>query len=269
MPLSPAAIGAGGDLLGTVANAVFTGMGNRAQRKWNERMYDRQFQDNIRFWNMQNEYNAPQQQMNRYKEAGLNPNLIYGSGSQAGTASPINTPDVQPYQHRNPDVGSGISGALSKLAHYQDFQIKQAQLDIMKQQGNNIALDNMSKEFNNQILGLEYSDKSKMLPTRQAAEIARLDQIRANTSFTVNQQDLNTIKNATDVKTALSQLLSMEQQRSKTDSEIKQIQQATVNLANDAELKNIDMELRRIGVMPGSPAWLNMVATFFNMLMQR
>lgn len=266
---NPALIGAAGEVLGAATNAVFTGMGNRAQRRWNERMYDRQFQDNIRFWDMQNEYNAPSSQMKRYQEAGLNPNLIYGSGSQAGTASPISTPDVQPYQHRNPDVGSGVSGALSKLAGYQDFQIKQAQIDLLKQQGNNLALDNLSKEFQNQILGLEFSDKQQMLPTRQAAEVARLEQIKANTSFTINQQDLNTIKNATDVKTALSQLLSMEQQRSKTDNEIKQIQQATRNLGKDEELKNIDIELRRIGVMPGSPAWLNMVATFFNLLMQR
>lgn len=266
---NPAAIGAAGELLGAGLNAVTTGMGNRAQRKWNERMYDRQFQDNIKFWNMQNEYNAPSSQMKRYQEAGLNPNLIYGSGSQAGTASPINTPDVQPYQHRNPDVGSGVSGALSKLAGYQDFQIKQAQIDLLKQQGNNLAQDNLTKQFQNQIIGLEYSDKEKMLPTRQATEIARLKQIEANTAFTVNQQDLNSVKNATDVKTALSQLLSMEQQRSKTDYEIKQIQQATVNLAKDEELKNIDIELRRIGVMPGSPAWLNMIATFYNLLMQR
>lgn len=262
-----AAIGAGGDLLGSAVNAISTGLTNRAQRRWSEKMYDRQYQDNIRFWNLQNEYNAPEAQMNRYKAAGLNPNLVYGSGSSAGTASSISTPDVQPVQYRTPDIGSGISGALNTLARYQDFQIKQAQIDIMKQQGNNLALQNMGMEFKNQILGLDYADKEKMLPTRQATEVARLKQIGANTDFTINQQQLNTVKNAADVKTALSGLLSMEEQRAKSRTERAQIEQATRNLKKDEALKNIDIELRQIGVMPGSPAWMNVVGTFFNLLM--
>ena len=36
-------------------------------------------QNNIRFWKMQNEYNTPANQMKRLQDAGLNPNLIYGS----------------------------------------------------------------------------------------------------------------------------------------------------------------------------------------------
>ena len=41
-------------------------------------------------WNMMNDYNHPVQQMQRLKEAGLNPLLVYGSGSVTGntTGSP-------------------------------------------------------------------------------------------------------------------------------------------------------------------------------------
>ena len=44
--------------------------------------------NNIRLWNMNNAYNTPKAQMQRFKEANLNPNLIYG---QTNTATPIST----------------------------------------------------------------------------------------------------------------------------------------------------------------------------------
>ncbi len=37
---------------------------------------------NIEFWNMQNAYNDPSAQMARLKQAGLNPNLIYGQSTK-------------------------------------------------------------------------------------------------------------------------------------------------------------------------------------------
>lgn len=272
MPLSPlaaAAIPAGGDFLTAGLNALTTGMTNRAQRRWSEQMYNRQYQDNIAFWNRQNEYNSPQAQMKRYQEAGLNPNLIYGSGSSAGTASPINTPDVQPVQYRTPDLSGIGNGIVSTLSRYQDYQIKQAQLDNLKTQNNLMQLEVPIKQFRSGIMGQEFSLNEKLLPTREATEVARLKQIGANTDFTMNQQNLNTIKNAADVKTALSSLLSMEEQRAKSRTERAQIEQATQNLKKDGELKQIDIELRQMGIMPGSPAWINIVGTFFKLLMNR
>ncbi|AXH74701.1 MAG: DNA pilot protein [Microviridae sp.] len=42
-------------------------------------------------WNRQNEYNSPAAQMQRYKEAGLSPHLIYG---QTNTAAPVRSTDM-------------------------------------------------------------------------------------------------------------------------------------------------------------------------------
>lgn len=44
-------------------------------------------QEQIAFWNMQNAYNSPVEQMARLKEAGLNPMLVYGGGNVAGNAA--------------------------------------------------------------------------------------------------------------------------------------------------------------------------------------
>jgi hypothetical protein len=58
---------------------------------------------NIEFWNMQNKYNTPKAQMGRLKDAGLNPNLIYGSGSaNTGVAGSIAPSKAAPYNIQNP-----------------------------------------------------------------------------------------------------------------------------------------------------------------------
>lgn len=60
-------------------------------------------QNNIRFWKMQNEYNTPANQMKRLQDAGLNPNLIYGSGSaNTGVAGSIAPSKPAPYNIKNP-----------------------------------------------------------------------------------------------------------------------------------------------------------------------
>lgn len=73
------------------------------QRKLNEQKfgYDRQladeaYQRDVAMWNMQNAYNTPAQQMQRLNQAGLNPNLVYGSGNVTGNTagSPPSYPQV-------------------------------------------------------------------------------------------------------------------------------------------------------------------------------
>ena len=68
--------------------------------KSRQRQADKQ---NIKFWNMQNEYNTPANQMARLKKAGLNPNLIYGSGSaNTGVAGSVAPSKPAPYNIKNP-----------------------------------------------------------------------------------------------------------------------------------------------------------------------
>lgn len=50
-----------------------------------KKLMDKQYQQALDQWNRQNEYNSPAAQMQRFIEAGLNPDLIYG---QMGNGSP-------------------------------------------------------------------------------------------------------------------------------------------------------------------------------------
>lgn len=57
------------------------------------------YQRSVQMWHMQNMYNTPQAQMQRFAAGGLNPHLIYGQGSSGQASSP---PQYQPaaMQHR-------------------------------------------------------------------------------------------------------------------------------------------------------------------------
>lgn len=70
------AINTAGQLIGGVAQ-------NKRQWRYQQAAMDKQQQLNLEAWNLQNQYNTPQQQMMRLQQAGLNPRLIYGSGSSA------------------------------------------------------------------------------------------------------------------------------------------------------------------------------------------
>lgn len=56
---------------------------------------------NVQNWKMQNEYNSPKNQMQRYIDAGLNPNLVYGN--LQNTADSLSSPSASsaPVQRRD------------------------------------------------------------------------------------------------------------------------------------------------------------------------
>ena len=76
-----------GSAFGPVGTAVGGFAGDLFERNWAKDDSKQAFERNIAAWSMNNAYNDPAQQMMRLKAAGLNPNLVYGSGSVAGNTS--------------------------------------------------------------------------------------------------------------------------------------------------------------------------------------
>jgi len=60
---------------------------NKKQREWMERREDLQYSRGWDVMEYQNFYNSPEQQMNRFRQAGLNPHLIFGKGTAGNTQS--------------------------------------------------------------------------------------------------------------------------------------------------------------------------------------
>lgn len=103
--------------------------------------YKYQLKNNIALWNMNNAYNTPKAQMERFKEAGLNPNLIYG---QTNTASPISTAN---YDVNNSEGQLGFENSQKILGNYLALSNLGIQKDLSSAQVRNIdnSID-MSKQ---------------------------------------------------------------------------------------------------------------------------
>lgn len=133
-----ALIAGGGQLVGNVVGAITGNNQQKKARQWQEKM-----------WHMQNEYNTPTQQMQRLKDAGLNPHLVYGNGANV-QAGPVGSP---PPTQPTPDYGSAFATAqqayvTNKLA---DNQLKQGEADLLikQEQLKGLQEDNVFKGLNN------------------------------------------------------------------------------------------------------------------------
>lgn len=98
----------------------------------NKQLAEYQYSKDLEMWNKANEYNSPAAQMARYTSAGLNPNLIYGTG----TASAGNTATTLP-KYQAPTVQYDYKPPVDiakRIGEFQNFQLRQAQIDNLKEQ---------------------------------------------------------------------------------------------------------------------------------------
>lgn len=123
------------------------------------------WQNNLSLYHYNNAYNTPQAQMERLQEAGLNPNLVYGSGSVSGNTSgslpsyPVTNPDYRGQQSQS-------AAFLTAASQYLDYATKSAQVDnlaaqneMIRTQTEGAAIENMRREFDLNI------ERSTELPT--------------------------------------------------------------------------------------------------------
>lgn len=102
---------------------------NQANRELAEYSYSK----DLEMWNKGNAYNDPTAQMARLKKAGLNPNLVYGTGAVGNTAGNLpkyNAPTMS-YNYR-PAVDP-----LQVIGAYQDFRLRQAETEKAEAEAKN------------------------------------------------------------------------------------------------------------------------------------
>ncbi|WGL31466.1 DNA pilot protein [Dipodfec virus UOA04_Rod_1087] len=105
IPLAGPVFGAIGSILGA-NSANKTNETNlqiaRETNQANAELAKYNWQQQVGMWNAQNAYNTPSAQMARYREAGLNPNLVYGQGTN-GNSNSIPTPATPTMQAAHVD----------------------------------------------------------------------------------------------------------------------------------------------------------------------
>lgn len=117
-------------LLAAVAGgALVNWLGNRQVNFQNQVNATDQRKFDLQMWNLNNQYNSPVAQMGRLKEAGLNPNLIYGSGS-ASTGLSSSYPKAQIPTVVN-TMSSASQAPMQALNSFYDLRLKEAQINAV------------------------------------------------------------------------------------------------------------------------------------------
>jgi hypothetical protein len=197
----------------------------RENHAYNSQAAEAAYGRNLDMWERQNRYNDPSAQMARLKAAGLNPNMVYGQGSggasgHAGDA-PQFTPPQRNFQHFSPlDIPQ-------TLGMYQDFQIKNQQLNNLKAQAENTRAKTINEHSRKLLLDvqgkrgqLDYDQQSYLNPYEAAitgnqarASEAKLLQEWQRVSLMSQEELKNVLQTQQMEKNLTSTDLAQEQQR--------------------------------------------------------
>lgn len=117
-------------------------------------------------WNRTNAYNSPEQQMNRLRQAGVNPHLAFGKGGENTAAM------IRGSQSPNPNLDSpkviAPNAGGNKILEFAQLKQMQAQTDQTQQVIQNLKVDQLlkvletaGKSTSNQMALVDYEVKQK------------------------------------------------------------------------------------------------------------
>lgn len=221
----------------SAANTAGTVISNDLSYKQNVKLAEQQFNRNKEMWNLANQYNSPEQQMQRFKAAGLNENLIYGQGNAGNTATTL--PQYSAPEYNPPRVDFDV---LSKMRTYQDMRLQQTQIDNNKAQHDVILQDLANKQVLNA-------------------------SIMANTDFTKTKNRTAKMLQSTQLE-ALKANLDMLNQRIKTENLRRGLLSNQINSVNeDVTFKKWRNNLNNMGVNPNDALPYRIGGMLLNSLM--
>lgn len=131
--LAPA-IGGAASLISSGINGLFSGNQASKTRAANMKLAQWQHTKDVEMWNKANDYNSPIKQMERLKEGGLNPNLVYGNGSVTGNTSTATPSQSVPDASARGKLDMQIPNPLMLLNQHQDLKNKEVQHDNLSVQ---------------------------------------------------------------------------------------------------------------------------------------
>lgn len=189
-------------LFDAAASLVTTPITNRAALKRTRETNRMQKQLADEAWARETAYNSPSAQMQRYRDAGLNPHLIYSqqdSGYQYQTPD-VETPEVYPYQFSNLGIGDFQDIRTKKLSNgLLSEELKRSLIDTQfKLENSNLDLDIkklMRKKTASEILGIDYANQLaendiKRIPVKNLIQDLESQKLQQDIKNSVKSLDL-------------------------------------------------------------------------------
>lgn len=235
---------------------------NKKDREFQEHMYQEQREDALEDWEMNNAYNHPQQQMQRLREAGLNPHLVYGKGA-ANTATMVRGSQASAPNQPAPPV-------INAFSEYQNIARTQAETDNLhtlnqiRHQENALKaaqVENTLIKNDSDTLSLEIARATKDQAIEQANLANKLTE--SQIQVILDQNDRQELANSSNVALTWEKLLTQKQQTAKSTEEVKRLQEtheAYVKTQNaEAKINQATAVLRNMGIQAGDEVWQRVI----------
>lgn len=202
--------------ISTIGDFFSGGKSIRNQINAQKELADYQFQLNQQQWAAENEYNSPGAQMQRLKSAGLNPNLVYGSGAVTGNTTTQGPRASIPHVDRNQLKFNKMVGVASTIA---DIRNKMESNALLREEIKKRKTETEHIELENQRLRgfYDYDLEDKRLGIERLK--STIDNIQSNTALT-NQQKATEIYKLVEMR---SRVKLNEQQRRNAEVTYEQI----------------------------------------------
>lgn len=234
-------IGAGAAAAGNASSIALTNAANKRTAKYQNRV-------NIENWHMQNEYNSPTSQMARLKEAGLNPNLVYGQ-SAGGAAGNADAPrPTEGYMRQAPDFENVF---LPAIGAYSDFRLKAAQSNNLAKQ--NAVIEAQALTESARALSLiQGTAESASRTARNRFDLGLANQLRTN-SLQVAEANLRNLNHDIQLKQVENKLrnedlLRKPLERERLSEDILGMRQSRASEYYNTALKRYEAELNARGI---------------------
>lgn len=283
-----AAMGAGSGIASPIISSIANNNANIKSARWNEDMYKWQMGDQERLrnqdreyneglwnkqnaymekrwniqnqynenrWKIENEYNSPEQQMARFRAAGLNPNLIYGQGNSGGSVSAAPFSNDSPTPSRSGSANAGSPRFTPSNFNFQDGIMSYFAIREQQARTNNL-------EATNEVIKLSAAYKAaetaaKIQDTsRSTFDLALAKDLRQG-ALLIQEATLRKLNVESD--TALSR---NEREQALSSSSIREATERILNMrgerynkALDASLKQYEINLNKMGVQKGDKTW--------------
>lgn len=262
MAIPWAAIASGGSGLGSsIISASATQKANHDARNFALMQGDIEWQRNneawardnhmaLENWNRQNQYNSPLAQMERFREAGLNPNLIYGqtnTGGSIATGSP-GTPGRPANWRPDPvkfDLQNGILAYLNAREQQARTDNMLAQREVLQQE---VALKGAqigSLVGQTAKTKFELDVASELKGTSVDAAKANLRKTQIESSLMVNRDTREELMNASNLQEAGVRMAKMAGE--------------TLTGEMQRKLMEMEIELKQMGLQWNDPLLLRVI----------
>lgn len=249
-------------VVGNIANGILQGAQNKKNREAQILENQKSRDYNTDMWNKANEYNTPAAQMQRLKDAGVNPHLAYSNGA------PMNTSNAAPSSSAS-SMPAGVAPHVdtNNLMQSMFMEKQMAQMDALtektRQETQNLATSQQGQQLINGIQKVTLDNA--ITNASLEIDIKKLSIVTGNTNNQLTEQSIknkaqeltNLVSTNSEINQRISSIISS---RHLTEAETAKVFQAIAVMKIQGENIKADTQLKGAQTTTQSAVYSNLRA---------